>query len=748
MKGKLHLPVLAFAIGGGIVRLNDTEQILLIVIGVIWVAKFRQQRILLLTLTSSLLLGYNYLAPPTAPPTSSSTFSSSVTVQSIKSQDDYFEMIVQEPETKLKTLVSYFPEELDHAPDSWKLGATCSIEDEKSEIPYAPNPGQFDFRKYMASQGVFSQLVVENVDHIRCHGQSPFNRLYEIRQNLILTVERSVSEDTFVWIAALVFGDQKQLDQGTVEWFRDFNLSHILAISGLHVGLFIAGVYLVMIRTGVGTVEQARIFLVLLIPLYAFIAGGEPSVLRASIMATLILFLVFLKIKIPIVDILSITALTLLLVSPYSYSSIGFQFSFLVTFSLILSAPIFRQTDNVWLQSAQISLISQLSILPLQLHYFYEFNPISLLANLILVPYFSFIVIPISILLVLMAVVWPRASLFFSDLFGSVHGFVLEFAEIVAQPFRLSWVVGEVPPIWIMLLFLSFMYLMASWSRQELKRASLNGALFVALLMAVSSLPYFSPKGTVTMLDIGQGDAFVVELPYRRGVILIDAGGPPSFLENRSKTADEIILPFLKSKGITSVDAVIVTHEDGDHNGSVPSLIRDVNVKKLIVHPYYPVTELNVEVTRVSAGEELEINGQIWKVLHPKVDAGNPNDNSIVLSSEIGGKSWMFTGDISVDVEADLMEQQKVMEADVLKVAHHGSDTSTSEEWIRRINPEVALISAGRNNRYGHPHQAVVDRLEDRGILIYQTSREGAVIYTFSGQSGTFSSFLSYNANR
>ncbi|MBA2173532.1 DNA internalization-related competence protein ComEC/Rec2 [Halobacillus locisalis] len=694
------------------------------------------------------LFGYVYLSPPTSPSILPTHLSSTVVIKDLEYTSQTVQLVVYDTQTKDHRLITYFGKESSALPVSWKHGATCAVGGEVKPIDGATNPGEFDYRQFMARQSVHGQVELSSPNQLKCEGHSKITHLYEARVALMKKVEGALSKEAFAWVAALVFGEQDHLEEGTVQWFRDFNLSHILAISGLHVGLFITGVYLLIYRLGIGTKEQAKVLLFLMLPMYAFLAGAAPSVLRASLMAVCVLLLPYFRLKVPLTDIVSFIALGLLIVSPSYFSQIGFQFSFLVTFSLILSFSVFSNSPNVWVTSAQISLISQLSILPIQIHYFYEFNPLSLVANVLLVPYFSFVVIPFSIVLVITSLMVPAVSLFLSASLSQSNALVLQFFEWGLEPLRISWVVGEMSPFYMILSLGAFICMMAMWSQNRLRETIVAGTGMVVIISLFSMLPYFSSKGTVTMLDIGQGDTFVIELPYRKGVIIVDAAGPPIFTENKRKTADRIILPFLKSRGIDTIDALIVSHEDSDHNGSVPYLIEELNVEALVVSSFYDEEETGVKVARMEAGDVVEIKDHRFEILHPYEDTQDSNDNSLVLTSAFGGKKWMFTGDISKEMEAQIMERYPSLDIDILKIGHHGSDTSTSEEWVTMLNPSVALISAGRNNRYGHPHADVLKRLERNHSTIYVTSEHGSVQYTFSGQSGTFSSFLSYNANR
>ena len=747
MKGSFHLPVLAFVIGGVTSRLSGMDFLAIVGVLLLW-GFFLLRHKMFLIIMLFFLFGYFYLSPPTASSTLPDHLSSPVMIKKVEHTSRTVQMVVHDTHSHDLRLITYFKEESTDPPASWKHGATCNVEGELKQIDGATNPGEFDYRQFMALQSIYGQVELSSPDQLNCTGHSKISHLYAARAAMMERVKHALAPEAYAWIAALVFGEQGHLTEDTVEWFRDFNLSHILAISGLHVGLFITGVYLLIYRLGIGTKEQAKMLLFLMLPIYAFLAGAAPSVLRASLMAVCVLLLPYVRLKVPLTDIVSSIALALLLVSPSYFSSIGFQFSFLVTFSLILSFSVFSRSPNVWVTSAQISLISQLSILPIQIHYFYEFNPLSLIANVLIVPYFSFVVIPLSIGLMVISLMAPTVSLFLSVSLSQSNAAVLRFFEWALEPLRISWVVGEMSPFYMVLTVGGFVCMMAMWSQNRLQSTILYGIGMVAVISLFCMLPYFSSKGTVTMLDIGQGDTFVIELPYRKGVIIVDAAGPPMFTENKRKTADQIILPFLKSRGIDTIDALIVSHEDSDHNGSVPYLIEGLKVKALVVSPFYEEVETGLKVVRVEAGDMLEVKEHRFDVLHPREDTHDSNDNSLVFSSTIGGKKWMFTGDVSKEVEAQIMESHPSLDVDVLKVGHHGSDTSTAEEWILSLSPSVGLISAGRNNRYGHPHEAVLERLEEGQSTIYITSEQGAVHYTFSRQSGTFSSFLSYNANR
>ncbi|SFF53250.1 competence protein ComEC [Halobacillus alkaliphilus] len=750
-KGRWHIPVTAFVLGGVLVRLSGMPFWLLgsIVIG--WIFFIRKSWPYMVVLICFCLFGYYYLSPltPASIKPGPTGLLSAIISSDVKETPQTIQMEVTLQDSQEKAMVILFNNQMEPGtrPHNWHHGAVCSLKGSIKEIDKATNPGQFNYQAFLANQEIYSQIEIEGTDGLSCNDRSILSYVYEWRKNLMGHVENVVDAQAYPWMAALIFGESKHLKESTIEWFRDFNLSHILAISGLHVGLTIGGLYFLIYRTGLGTIEQARLLVILMLPGYSFLAGAAPSVVRASLMAFLILIFRKINVKIPITDLLSLVAISLLLLSPGYFTNIGFQFSFLVTMSLIYSLPIIERSPFVVVQSAYISLISQLSILPIQLSYFYEFNPLSLFANLIIVPYFSFIVIPLLLLLFCVCLITPEIAFWLSKIIIYPHEKILHTLQSIGTPFNIQWTVGELEPLYIVLYLIAFGFMMKEWVKERLFRGFTAGSIAVCVLLFFSVLPYFSPSGKVTMLDIGQGDCFVVELPYRRGVMIVDAGGPPVFSKDKNKTVEQIITPYLKSRGIRSIDGIFVSHKDVDHSGSVQAMVETFRVSKLFVSDYYEADEKGVEIVRVSPEDRILIANHSFRVLHPKDDSGNPNNNSLVIWSEIGGLTWLFTGDISTENEEELMESYPGIQADVLKVAHHGSNTSSSEEWVKWLQPRINLISAGRENRYGHPHREVTQRLEEYGSL-YVTKDHGAVQYTFSGSSGTFSTFLPYNASR
>ncbi|WP_368652139.1 DNA internalization-related competence protein ComEC/Rec2 [Ornithinibacillus sp. 4-3] len=666
---------------------------------------------------------------------------------------------LQEENTKEKYSIVHFPNEdavyEEEVLLTLKTGATCKIEGEINHPTPPTNPGEFDFQTYYRNQGITSQVIVSNLEMLQCEGLNSLQFIYLLRMNLIERMNERLSEYTAPWVNALVLGDDSLLEEDTIQLFQRWGLSHILAISGLHVGLMIGMLYFLFLRLNIITKEKLQWVLIFILPIYALLAGGEPSVWRASLMVFLLLILQKLKLKINPLDTLSIIFLVLILFNKYFIYHVGFQFSFLVTFGLILSKTWFTSSHSSMYNLLQISFVSQMMILPLQLHYFHHFQPLSIFLNVIVVPYFSLFVIPFMLFLLIFSPFPMPLIRLLDQLFIFIHGKIMLILEIIDHFFHYPFVIGEISIGYTIIYYIIFVIFMIHLYQTKKIRTFIIGFMLAMFIIYGAAKPYFSPIGYVTMLDIGQGDAFIIELPYRKGVFLIDAGASFSFsdMQPSSKVFKSVIKPYLLSRGIQEIDTIFLSHSDLDHIGSVPYLISEIKVKEIIISEYYPIsieemrdwTSHNINIRRVAWNEKIERNGLQFHVLSPAKDKHDDNENSLVLQTTIGGESWLFLGDIGKETEEEILKNHTNIKGDVLKVAHHGSNTSSSERFIDQLKPMYALISAGRNNRYGHPTDDVIRTLEERAIKILRTDENGAVQFLYKGEEGVFQTFLDQN---
>ncbi len=292
------------------------------------------------------------------------------------------------------------------------------------------------------------------------------------------------------------------------------------------------------------------------------------------------------------------------------------------------------------------------------------------------------------------------------------------------------------------ILFLSF---------EKKKRAIVAASSLWVMAAGIQlAVPYLDKNGYVTLLDVGQGDSILIELPFREGVYLIDAGGHVAFEREewqvRSSVYDpgaRVVVPYLQQRGIKQIDKMIVSHGHWDHYGGMFAVMKETKVKSVLYgnvplegegerELFTAMSERKIPVYAVSEGDRWSASGVDFLVLSPKGNESSVNNRSIVLWMKTKGENWLFTGDMEGESEKRFIEEHADVRADILKVAHHGSQTSTSPEFIKQIQPKAALIPAGRCNRFGHPHSSVLETLEQEDVMVFRTDVHGSVRFTFT----------------
>ncbi len=672
--------------------------------------------------------------------------------------NDKLEFVLEEQYSKQNILILYFPEtnkretQTESTVRSLKYGASCMVKGEVELPNESRNPAQFNYRDYLLKNGIAYQLILKDLEDIECNGSKSLERFYTLREHLLNHVESRFSAYTASWLTAIVFGDDSTMDSEVEDIFQRWSLSHIIAISGSNIGLIVALFYFLLVKLNLLTQEKAQWLMIFFLPVYALLAGGDPSVWRAAIMVVLFILLNKFKLRFSYTDILSIVFILLIIVDKYIIYHVGFQLSFLVTFAILLSKQWVSESKSVFWQVLQISFVSQMVIIPIQFAYFSIFQPLSIILNLIVIPYFTVFVIPLMYILVPISFLPDFLVNILDTCFMHIHQFVIAFITFTDSVLYYPFLTSEFPFIAIIIYFGLFFWFMHDLERAILVRAFCNGLLLALLVMGIAARPYFSPVGTVTMFDIGQGDAFLIELPYRKGVVMIDAGSRFSFedMEPTASVYQQILRPYFYSRGIRQLDTLLLTHEDIDHVGSTEFLLKEMEVEQLIVSSYFDLSVMQEwsqirkqpEVVQVKRGDLIEVADQQFYVLGPEIDHASSNENSIVMFTEFGGVNWLFTGDISKAEEWELVQIYPELSVDVLKVAHHGSSTSTDQNFLEVIDPKFALIPVGVNNSYGHPTAKVLETLEKWGVVILRTDQHGAVQFKYKSDGGTFFTFL------
>lgn len=661
-----------------------------------------------------------------------------------------------------KVLVNYFAKTEQEKLELKELiyGMNCSLQGQFSVPPEPRNFYAFDYKDYLASHNIHFLFNPSSFPVTNCHKTTltPYQLLQTYRQAGIKHLSENIPEESRGVIIALVFGDRGEMEHELLEAYQKLGIIHLLAVSGLHVGLISATLYFLLIRIGI-TKERSTDLLLILLPIYAILAGATPSVLRATAMCIVVLISIKANFRLNPFDGISGVCLLLLVINPAYVHHLGFQLSFLVSFSLIISAKTILRRYTSWvMQLLVVTTLAQGISFPIIVYHFYEISLWSIPLNLLYIPFITFFVLPLSFVIMISSLLSipliEPVLLLYNFAISTAHNglsFVIDFPYSILT-------FGKPPLYIIVFYYLAIAVNLYVWEKSDsLNQFLKSSSLFFFVVLLHWHVPYLLNEGEITMIDVGQGDSIYIELPRRKAIYLIDTGGVVDIGikqegSQRSKSFDvgeDVLLSFLKAKGVRKVDKLILTHGHSDHIGGAEALLGIVPVQTLLygTGPVEDTFESELLQSYDHQGTKIKFvqNGDFWKtgnyqftILSPLGGEGSLNDRSVVIYTKIGGLYWLFTGDLEQEGERQLVANYHNLNVDVLKVGHHGSNTSTTEVLLDVINPQYALISVGKRNFYGHPHSEVLSRLNDRQITILRTDQHGSIRYRFDHTGGRF----------
>lgn len=652
-----------------------------------------------------------------------------------------------------ENIVIFYQLQSEEEKESWlKKPATVTVlaEGELTAPDKARNPYQFDYRHYLYRQKVHWTLSVSSLMSVKDPAENEFS-IQQARQSVLQHIDQTVSSKAANYMKTLLFADSAAFDKEVREHFKETGIVHLLSISGLHIHFFVFLLSYVLLRTGI-TRERSFYFLVVILALYGGLAGGGPSVFRALMMTFLTLTAAHFRIHFSRLDAWSFTLIFALWINPYQVFSAGFQLSYLLSLMLLVLSPSFLNASrSAFLNSFFVTFVLLLTSVPILSYHYFEFSWFGIFANLLFVPLFTRLVLPLLILLFILSFIMPHVLVYqllldsAERLLNLIERTILFLSEL---PFT-TIVTGRFSAVSFVLLGASLVFFFIALEQKKRRK---RGAILVLLVfLLVLAYQKFSPFGQVIVLDVGQGDAILIQEPFGQGTYLIDTGGTLSFekeewetRDHPSTVANRILIPALKAQGIGKLDQVFITHGDEDHMGALLELSQNCAIKELV----FPKGSLEkkffrdvilemarngVTVSQVVAdGQKLEKVNESLAIVWPFVAGKGENNDSMVLYGSFGTLTWLFTGDLEEEGEYELLAHYPFLSVDALKVGHHGSLTSSSEEFLQNYRPKLALISCGLNNRYNHPHPEVLGRLEQIGAKVYRTDQQGAIVYRYS----------------
>lgn len=602
----------------------------------------------------------------------------------------------------------------------------------------------YDYMKYLKTKKICGSLIVDGeVKLIKTKNINPIftiiNKLSLIfKQNLKKLLPKQEAELE----QGILLGDTSDIESDIKDDFRKCNLSHMLAVSGAHLSYLVLGINTVLSKKAFG-IRRRKILSIIFILIFMVIVNMSPSVVRAGISTIIAIFATLIYRKQDTYTTISIALLLTLLNNPFAIFDFGLQLSYLATLSIIIFYSKFTQKQfnnkvkKYLYESVMLTLSANILILPITI---YEFNTIpinSIISNLLAGPLLGICIILGMFTVILSTVCFPVSKLIAFPL-QIILKILIKIIELISKiPFGNYTV--KTP--WFIVVFLTYAIIATLiYNKKKITKILTMITLIIFIAMQVFAFVNIEGKLKIYFIDVGQGDSMLVKTIKGKN-ILIDGGGSkdPDY-----DIGEKILVPYLLDRRIKTLDYVIISHFDEDHATGVAQILGKIDVSSIILtrqleendiyrHILSIAKEKKIKLIYVKEGDVLKIGGIKISIIHPenKLMINNPmNNNSIVCKVEYNSFSMLLTGDIEMEAEELILRKNINLKADVLKVAHHGSKTSTTGEFLKAINPKVALIGVGKNNNFGHPSNEVIQRLKENGTRIYRTDENGEISIT------------------
>ncbi len=633
-------------------------------------------------------------------------------------------------------------------------------------LPRVRNPGQFNYRRYLKLRGICARLSLgrnatwqverPSSKPLAARMATVFRR---IRQHLATRLDRLLLPEAAAFSKALLLGQRQFLSRSLLEDYQNAGVIHVLAISGLHVGFLAVMFYLGLSFLPVGF-KKRNVLLIFLLFAYMLLVGNRPPVVRATVMASLILLARNLERKHSTFNAFCAAGCLILVAAPYQLFWIGFQLSFAAVASILIGYPLLEKLLpehwrhrpggrlqqlllNGLVRPFLVTVSAQLGTLPLTVFYFQKLPLISFLLNLLVIPWIGLLVLLGILMLVTSFFSWQPAFLM-----GDFIGFLTHtLNRLIHQAASLPLAYLPMPPHWtgwILLLLGTAMFVKLTWGTA--RPLALTGALVTVLFLGTRAI-HPAPL-QILQLDVGQGDALLLLTPAGH-TVLFDTGPANRY----GDAGTDVILPVIRYLGIHHIERIFISHPHQDHLGGLFSLLKQVPVDSV----YWPVMPIMVpELTALKticrqagvgwralrAGQWLALDATTRLYLlnplpslleYSEPTGSNINNNSLVVLVQHGTTRALITGDIESPAETCLLGWNRLLKCDVFKVPHHGSHTSSSTPFLRAVLPEIGLLSVGKNNPFGLPDPDALQRLQTWIPHLYRTDRQGAIWLQYAG---------------
>ena len=559
--------------------------------------------------------------------------------------------------------------------EQFNIGDVIEYSGEITEPNINTNRNLFNYKNYLLSQKIDYIINEPNIKITKKKKNPLKTRILNVENNYLYTI---------------LLGENK-IDDNIYETLKTNGITHLFAISGMHFSII--SLVLLKILNAIFKNNIISYFITSFILIfYASLINPSASIIRSIALFLLIFINRLMKKPFKTTELLIFITIYILLDNPFIIYDIGFKYSFLISFFLILLKP-----KNV----IQVSFLAFLVSIPITVNSMFQLNLLSPFLNILFVPIMSFVLFPLSLLTLIFPI--------FENLLNIT---ILLFEKLTIFTSKYTLLINiKYIPIYFSTIFYFLIY----------KKKYKCSILFIIL---ISINIYLYPH--LTMIDVGQGDSLLLELPFKKGNILIDTGGNPFYDVGKYST-----IPYLKSRGINKLDYLIITHGDMDHIGCANDVIKEFSPTNVITNSYIDnELERNIKHDNILKFSRniLDINGQKLHFLNRKFK--NENDDSLIIYTELNGYKLLLMGDSTEKQEKEIIDVYNLENIHILKVGHHGSNTSSSAEFINEITPKIALISVAKKNLYNHPSKKVIRTLDKSDI--FTTSNYGSVEVIFN----------------
>ena len=564
------------------------------------------------------------------------------------------------------------------------------------------------------------------------------NIIYSLKKNIEESFFKLLPKDYVGLLEGMIIGDTSYISDKIQNDFKNCGITHLLAVSGSNIAYVL--ILCKFLFEKIFGRNISNVLSICFIFIFMILSGASASVVRAVIMAISIIVAELLSQKPNTFASLAFSAIIILMYNPLIICDVGFILSYTGTIGILLFSEKINKYLNyklinlgcnslkeIFVETLSVTLSAQMIVAPIILYYFNTFSVVSIIVNMMVVPITGFITIIGIIMYVASILFMPLAKIISYGVYFLIS--IIIFISNFFSKIPYSNILLPTPSIVIISLYyfiITYVYNKKSWN--EYKYIKTVIFLIIFILIGYQLLPYNHIK--VNMIDVGQGDCIFIETEHKKK-ILIDTGGS----ENSDyDVGEKIVVPYLLDRGKTDIDYIFISHFHEDHAEGILSIIDQLNVSKVIINRQTTETDLYLnliskidksKIIIIDENDKIEIDGVTFNILLSNEEMDNLNNTSVIMKMIYGECSILFTGDAESELEYLAKNNVK---SQILKVAHHGSNTSTTDDFLDKVSPKIALISVGKNNKFGHPKKEIIEKLQNRNIQIYRTDINGEIM--------------------